>query len=97
MLSRTDYSRRGLCKYSLAFKELDDQYDLLIKTEKDLKFKYRQAVSQLQVYQLTSTACGWFEEWCFGETFQEKRIEEEAAQKTEYDNELKQVEKLNQS
>lgn len=74
-------------------KELDDQYDLLIKTEKDLKFKYRQAVSQLQVYQLTSTACGWFEEWCFGETFQEKRIEEEAAQKTEYDNELKQVEK----
>lgn len=74
-------------------KELDDQYDLLIKTEKDLKFKYRQAVSQLQVYQLTSTACGWFEEWCFGETFQDKRIEEEAAQKTEYDNELKQVEK----
>lgn len=39
----------------------------------ELEATYRQEASQLQIVQLTKTACGFFYNWCFGETGQENK------------------------
>jgi hypothetical protein len=54
-------------------KQYDDEYAVLAEREKDLKFQYRTQISRIQIYQISKTACGWFENWCFGSSNDESQ------------------------
>ncbi|MDC1270438.1 hypothetical protein N8Z85_01435 [Porticoccus sp.] len=64
---------------------LDKAYEVHQDKENTLKFKFREQVSQIQIYQITKTACGFFEKWCFGKELAEKRRLKEEAKKIDGD------------